>query len=152
VPEFYNTNPITGLIYVVPFVLFSLVPLSEINLRKLKSDIIYMNDTKIILRWIIVVLYGSFLLTLSLLLLFFWAAMRYMADFMSMLMVLSIIGYCRCYIYLQSKYRESHIATIGMSLGIASIAFSIALGLAETKSLFQELNPVVLSIFHVILK
>ena len=146
-PGLYSTNPITGLIYVVPFLFFSIIPVYALMSRKTRMFIHYTDEDKSVLRWIILTLAGSSLLALFLLLTFFWAAMRYAADFLPMLLTLSIIGFCLGYSVLKEKKQENYIAIAGISLAGISLVMSTILGLSGDIPVFQQANPAVLQWF-----
>jgi hypothetical protein len=107
----------------------------------------YTDEDKSILRWIICTLAASSLLALFLLLTFFWAAMRYAADFLPMLLTLSVIGFCQGYIALKEKNQEKYIAIAGISFAAISLAMSTILGLSGDIPVFQKANPAVLEWF-----
>jgi hypothetical protein len=146
-PGLYSTNPITGLIYVVPFIFFSLIPGYTLISKKTRMFIQYTDEDRSVLRWIILTLAGSSLIALFLLLTFFWAAMRYVADFLPMLLVLSIIGFCQGYIALKEKNQEKYIAIAGISFAGISLIMSTILGLSGDIPVFKEANPAILEWF-----
>jgi hypothetical protein len=149
-PGLYSTNPITGLIYVVPFIVFALIAGYALISRKTRMFIPYSEEDKSVLRWIILTQAGSSLLALFLLLTFFWAAMRYAADFLPMLLTLSIIGFCLGYIALKEKNQEKYIAIAGISLAVLSLTMSTILGLSGDIPVFQKANPAVLEWFSML--
>ena len=107
----------------------------------------YTDEDKSVLKWIILTLAGSSLLALFLLLTFFWAAMRYVADFLPMLLTLSIIGFCLGYIALKETKQEKYIAIAGVSLAGISFGMSTILGLSGDIPVFQQANPAILEWF-----
>jgi hypothetical protein len=146
-PGLYSTNPITGLIYVVPFSFFSLIPVYALFSKRTRLFLQHTDEDKSVLRWIILTLAGSSLLALLLLLTFFWAAMRYIADFLPMLLTLSIIGFCQGYIALKERKQEKYIAIAGISLAGISLVMSTILGLSGDIPVFEEANPALLEWF-----
>jgi hypothetical protein len=148
-PGLYSTNPITGLIYVVPFIFFSFIPVYALISRKTRMFIQYSDEDKSVLRWIIFTLTGSSFLALILLLTFFWAAMRYAADFLPMLLTLSIIGFCQGYRALKEKKQEKYVAIAGISFAGISLVMSTILGLSGDIPVFQKANPAILEWFSI---
>lgn len=151
-PGFYNTNPITGLIYVVPFTFFSLIAVYGSISKKTQILTQYTEEAKSQLQWIILTLAGSSLLTIILLLIFFWAAMRYVADFMPMLLVVSIIGFYQGYISVNEKNQKKCVAIAGVVLAGISLVMSTVLGLSGDIVLFQEKNPALFQWFNMFFK
>jgi hypothetical protein len=147
-PGLYSTNPITGLIYVVPFIFFSLIPGFALISKETRMFRLYTDEDKCALRWIILTLAGSSLLALFLLLTFFWAAMRYVADFLPMLLTLSIIGFCQGYTALKEKKQEKYIAIAGISSAGISLVMSTILGLSGDIPVFTVANPAILEWFR----
>jgi hypothetical protein len=151
VPEFYNTNAITGLIYVCPFVIFSFFNIGITKKENSTLPRVEKKDSP--LAWIIITLTGSTMIVLVFLLLFFWAAMRYVADFLPMLLVVSIIGYARAYSLAKEKGGVWRlIVALGVFLAVLSIVISAMLGVGENLPAFQEHNPALLAWFDALAK
>ena len=144
-PDFYNTNPVTGLIYTVPFIFFSALstfkrhPSSEQGIQSPKIDSQFI--------WVTRTLAGCILIALVFLLVFFWAAMRYVMDFMPMLMLLSIIGYCQGYTSAKARGWERYMIAAGILIVGLSISVSLLLGISSSLKLFERKNPALLSWF-----
>jgi hypothetical protein len=106
-PAVYETNPITGLLFASPFTIFAIVPViagcmkPKLNIQQ--SPISAKNDSLNSLNWIFASLVGIFLSALVMLVVFFWAAMRYMVDFIPAITLISIIGFWRGYQLLAPK-------------------------------------------------
>ena len=89
-PRAYYAQPIAGMLYSSPFILFAIAPvlfLFRSRMGATTSDL-----DKRTLEWLTVALSGSFLAQFILLQFFFWAAERYFGDFMPPLLLLSVIG------------------------------------------------------------
>jgi hypothetical protein len=89
--KIYSAEKVTGILYTAPFVLFAVAPailsLAPIPWRR-SAD-----DREFHLRWMAGALYGSFLLACITLLAFFWAAERYVVDFLPPLLLSSVFGF-----------------------------------------------------------
>jgi hypothetical protein len=128
-PALYNSQHITGLFYIVPFVVFSLIPpLALLSGRFWKSpatSLLINHNDDIAYRWIILVLGASFLSIFAFLISFFWVAMRYMEDFMPSLIILSVIGFLQGYQMLAKKtVLRKYFTVFGIVLAIISIIVS----------------------------
>jgi len=144
-PDFYNTNPVTGLIYIVPFIFFS--ALSVVKRKPLHRTGIQPPETDPHFVWLTRTLVGCILIALVFLLVFFWAAMRYVMDFMPMLMLLSIIGYCQGYTSAKARGWERYMVAAGILIVGLSISVSLLLGISSSLKLFERKNPALLSWF-----
>ena len=144
-PDFYNTNPVTGLIYTVPFIFFSALSLFKRNPSNPPD--IQPGGTDSQLVWLIRALSGGVLISLVFLLVFFWAAMRYVLDFMPMLMLLSMIGYCQGYTSAKARGWERYMAVAGILIAGLSIVVSPLLGISASLKLFGRKNPSMLNWF-----
>jgi hypothetical protein len=140
-PAFYGTNAITGLLYVVPFALFSFVSLYRSVSRKAFLHTSRVDSDQSLLRWIVFTLSGSSVLALTVLLIFFWAAMRYVADFLPMLLIVSVVGFCQVYSTANDTRKKRSVAVAGIFLAGFSIAMSTVLGIADSIVFFREANP-----------
>lgn len=81
--------------------------------------------------WIIICLTGCWLAAFGVLQFFFWAAMRYMQDFMPALMMLSLIGFWQGYKLLAPRPAARKLyAVFGIVLAIASIIISTLLAIS----------------------
>jgi hypothetical protein len=85
-PHIYDAERMTGTRYTAPFLLFALIPAVVALLRMPPRD-------SFPIRWITAGLYGSFLSEFVFFMAFFWAAERYLLDFLPSLLLLSIIGF-----------------------------------------------------------
>lgn len=135
--DFYNTNLITGLVYVLPFLLFSVFHLVG---RRRTRELIH-DHPNLPFGWIMNTLAGSALIAFLFLLVFFWAAIRYVLDFSAMLLVVSIAGYFRGYLLAKEKGWEQSMAALGIFVAALSIFMSITLGISGNIVLIQDFNP-----------
>lgn len=139
-PTLYTSQTITGLLCFVPFVVFALIPSARLfqNLfRKRHAQFSANESDHRLLNWITVSLSGAFLAAFGVLMVFFWAAMRYIEDFMPSLIVLSAIGFWQGY---QALPRNSsgHRAYVvfGTILAVASISISLLLAISVNDARF----------------
>lgn len=133
-PEIYFTNLITGLLYTVPFVVFGIVPSGQLILKvfeKNSTNKMSQDPDQKLFRWIIICLIGCWLAAFITLLMFFWAATRYMEDFMPALLTLSLIGFWQGYKLLAPRAVMGKVyAIFGIVLAIVSILVSALLAIA----------------------
>jgi hypothetical protein len=141
-PGFYNTNLITGLVFVLPFLFFSIFHLAG---RKQVQG--FQEKKEIPFGWIINTLSGAALVSLSFLFVFFWAAMRYVLEFSAMLLVVSVAGYFRGYLLAKEQGRERLMAALGISVAAFSILISMTLAISGNIVFFQQANPGLLEWF-----
>jgi hypothetical protein len=71
--------------------------------------------------------------------------MRYVLDFMPMLMLLSIFGYYQAHTSAQARGREGYIAAAGILTAGLSMTMSILLGISGNIQLLQKTNPAMLN-------
>jgi hypothetical protein len=73
---------------------------------------------------------------------FFWAAERYVPDFVYPLYALSVIGFWQCGRYLSGTPRQRALyIVLGVGLAAASILIGNLLALGQAKVQFDTLNP-----------
>jgi len=133
-PEVYETSPVTGLLFIAPFLLFAIVPIVTLLIkttRNASSELIEKDNGNDLINWIITSLLGAFSSAFCLLLIFFWAAMRYLGDFMPALTMISVFGFWRGYQSFGQKPINRRIyATVGIIVAIATIIINILLSLS----------------------
>jgi hypothetical protein len=89
------------------------------------------------MHWVIAALGGSFLAAFGFLMVFFWAAMRYMEDFMPSLITLSVIGFWFGCHYLSKRPVESRwFIALGVLLAVVSISISTLLAISINDARF----------------
>lgn len=132
--DFYYAEPMTGLLYMFPFAVFAAVPLVLYFLNRSNANQPANsggeNDLGP-LHWITLNLTGSFLVAFFLLMFFFWAGMRYAADFLPTLTMLSAIGFWQGYHVLGQKFpAKTYYGIAGMILSGISIVVSTLLAIS----------------------
>jgi hypothetical protein len=121
-----------GLLFIAPFTMFAILSATPL-LRKMppklsSSPKAHRAD---LLDWIVTALLGSFLSAFGLLLISLWTMIRYLADFMPALTILSILGFWQGYQFLNQSPRYQRIySTLGIILAGASITVNILLSIS----------------------
>jgi hypothetical protein len=140
-PAIYRTQEMTGVIYSAPFLLLAVLPLISILLKNPGSLI--RNDKGPWFTWLIVALAGSFLFGFAFFVTFFWAAERYLLDFLPCLLLLSLIGFWQLDRTVATRPVGRTLSrVILVSLMVASIVVSIMLSMTFNSDGFRQLNPV----------
>jgi hypothetical protein len=124
-PELYTAQAVTGFLYGVPFLIFAIVPVTLVAkqlLRKHPRVASSQDPQALSLNWIVISLFGSFLMPFLSLLAFFWAAMRYTEDFLPALVLLSILGFWQVY---QRQSQMVIKSKIYVPLGVVLAGWSI---------------------------
>jgi len=144
VPKIYYSQEITGLLYSAPFTLFAIIPVSSLLYRLKRQLISSMSEDNLYLfKWLIAGLFGSFLFEFAFLLVYFWAATRFFADFIPALVLLSTIGFWQGYRYYATRpVNRALYLLAGIGLIAVSIVVSNLLALSVSSARFRELNPV----------
>jgi hypothetical protein len=141
-PELYTAQAITGLLCSTPFLVFASLPAARFVKElfgKHRAQNLSENPNTASLRWITTSLLGSFALPFISLLSFFWAAMRYVEDFLPALMLLSMIGFWQGY---QANLQKSNKGKMYTAVGVLLAGLSIlagtllALSIYSTRELF----------------
>lgn len=137
IPGIYHAQEITGLVYSAPFLVLALLPIFTILRQPFPKD-----DSARLFRWLVIALLGSFLFGCAFFLSFFWAAERYLADFLPGLVLLSIIGMWQLDRYLTFTARGSTAYwTALLAVMATSILVSILLSMSFNTDGFRRLNP-----------
>jgi len=126
VPQIHNKGNVTGLFFTTPFILFAGIPIISMFLRK-KSETTpdSSSHTTFIYKWTSTSLFGSFLLGFASLLAYYWVQISFLADCISPLLLLSVLGFWQGYQALNSKPTSRRIYLfIGISLIVVSIVIS----------------------------
>jgi hypothetical protein len=139
-PEFYNAQPITGMIFIFPFMAFAVTPLLRLLSDQFKDKRlkIMSNDLdQLPLNWVVFTLGGACLIALFLLMGFFWAGMRYAEDFMPVLTIISILGFWQGYDQFSKKksFTKKAYNFAGVLLAALSITFSLLLAISTNSHL-----------------
>ena len=138
-PRVYYANSLTGILPSTPFVLFAFIPMAFLLLRKKSVE---NQADQYLFNWLTISLAGSFAFGFAPLVMFFWLAPRYAADFIPSLILLSIVGFWQGYRFAMDKpsLRKLYVA-VGMILMAISVIISILLVLSEHAAQFQQFNP-----------
>jgi len=131
-PQIYSVGELTGLLFSAPFVLFAGIPLVSLLSRKRDlNDQVDQENDMFFFKWLMVGLLGAFLFGFVPVITFFFVATRYIADFMSSLVLLSVIGFWQGCNFLSHKpvLHKLYVA-VGMILMMTSIVVSVLLALS----------------------
>jgi hypothetical protein len=147
VPGFYySREKITGLLYAVPFLLFAFVPAAELASKMFKKPPSHPSPgeapRQLSLAWISSTLLGATLLTIIMIMLYFYCTMRFAADFSPALTVLALIGFWQGYDMLaKRKFLPSLYALIAISVAFVTILMSTLLAISSYTDRINTLNP-----------
>jgi len=140
VPEFYNAQPITGLVWFVPFAVFA-IPAAAAALRMIaprRSTDGQGSDAPLTLTWTSLVLgvitLGSFAFNMT----YFWAGMRFAEDFLPSLSTLAAVGFWGGFRERASQptlRRTSTVVAVGLLA--LSLAGSVLLSLSTNSGLLR---------------
>ncbi len=136
VPQFYVAQPMTGVLYLFPFAVFTIVPLIRwisILFKRNSVENSSKENNHRILAWAALGLSSSFVVAFSLLIVFFWAAMRYMGDFLPAMTVLSALGFWQGY-RLQNPSAKALYVLLGIMLAGISLLVSTLLAISTLQS------------------
>jgi hypothetical protein len=143
-PKLYYSQEITGYLFNAPFILFALIPMIDL-ISKIKRRPIDPGEAgdRSIFNWLITWLSGSFLFGFGFFLVFFWVAMRYFADFIPALVILSVIGFWQLHRPL-SRRPASRIVYVLIGIGLLAISViaSNLLALSINSGRFRQFDPV----------
>lgn len=149
-PDFYFSQETAGLFYIAPFILFSLVPIISTfkNFRKGTNSTEQEDASRF--NWVVISMFGSFFTSLSFFLSFFWAGVRYLADFMPALVMLSVFGFWQSYRYAGKSFLlRFAAATLGLALMGITIVNSNLIALSISSAKYREFNP---ELWHQLIK
>lgn len=131
-PGPYWAQPITGLLYSAPFIIFALVPAIYVLLRRRVGLPGTVSQKS--LTWLSISLWGSVLSTATFLCLFFWTAERYFGDFMPPLLLLSVIGLWQLDRALSTSWlRRAMFVSLAFPLVLISLVMSNLLALSISR-------------------
>lgn len=155
VPGLFHSEKLTGLLYGFPFFIFALIPAVWLvrNWIRDRSGRPEVDSTPDLLRWIIPSLAGYLVLESGALLLFFYSTMRYVADIIPMLTVLSLIGFWQGYQLVGKKivWRQLYSA-VALILIVASVVIPNLLAVSSYNNRFRRLNPELLQTIDAMLR
>ena len=121
---------ITGLICASPFIVFAVVPVFSLIASWIKKGT--KSSGKGFLNWIKVGLIGSFLATAIPLMMFFYAATRYEADFIPSLSMLAVVGFWEMIAWAgKKKSIQKSLTAFGAILAIFSVGLNTVIAFAS---------------------
>jgi hypothetical protein len=140
VPEFYNAQPVTGLVWFVPFAVFA-IPASAAALRMIAPRRFTDGqgaDAALTLTWASLVLgvitLGSFAFNTT----YFWAGMRYAEDFLPSLSTLAAVGFWEGFRERAAQPTVRRVSTVvAVGLLALSLAGSVLLALSTNSGLLR---------------
>ncbi len=143
-----NSERTTGIVFSAPFMIFSIIPpLAWLKRRFLKtapeaSEAQSGERSRNLLEWVGLSLTGVVFLTFSSILVYYYETMRFLADVIPSLTLLSSLGFWQGYCYLRQN-PISRYSYIFFSIGtaISSIMISMLLAMTGYSNGFQQLNP-----------
>lgn len=133
-PKLYASGRMTGILFYAPVLLLAFLPFFSKN----KAG----NQTHPELQKFILHLFGgSFLISFAAILFYFYGQMRFMADLISQVTLLAILGYWLV-------VRNSKTSKIGLHLAnlliVITITVSILLAFSSETSRMEKLNPILM--------
>ena len=142
----HHAEDITGLIFSVPFALFAVLPawnsVHFISKNYLKGRVVTRNREDELLLWISLSLIGTSFLSFTAILFYFNMTMRFLAEFIPSLIILSSLGLWQGYYFLRQKpFPRRLYIFCSVALGIISIIVSLLLAVTGYYNTFQQLNP-----------
>lgn len=138
-PEMYETNPITGLFHIAPFTIFAVIPIKLVfrKVYQMTQSRTAEDDSSRSFDAINNLLLGTFFPAFLLLLVYFWAALRYMGDFLPALLTASAVGFWYGHQIIDSRPVIQRIySALGIALAVAGITISILISLSANQYSF----------------
>ncbi len=137
-PVPYHTQRLTGMLYTSSFILLAIVPLLDLSSTARSSRSSPGNDH--MFRWMVVSLFGSFLSSFVPFLFYFWAAERFLIDFLPCLALLGILGWWMLRQHAAQKPAARALYRLGpITLVVASLIASSVLAVSPHGDAFKEL-------------
>lgn len=136
-PEFYSSQQIVGLVFLDPFLIYGLFMLLLGFFRKRKAS----RSQAFSLDWVVVLLSALSFSAFLFLACFFWAAMRYMYDFLPSMTLLAVVGFWQGLHYLDgARWRGKLAGLMAGVVSFVSIAVSIlaAISVNDLRFLFLK--------------
>jgi hypothetical protein len=145
-PEFYNAQPIAGLIYIFPFVAFAAILLiaffCNLFTGRYDQNKSAGNDHKLV-AWISLNMGGSFLISFCLLTVYFWVGIRFLGDFIPALTIFSFIGFWQGYRFLEDKSLAKQLYSLsGVILASTSMIVSMLLAISTNSRLINLITRI----------
>ena len=134
VPPTYEAQPVMGVVYAMPFVLFAVLAIARAvpAFRRRPSHGRGADAERAwnlnVITW---TLAGASLLSFAALMTFFWVAIRYEQDFLPLLLMLAVIGFWRGYEWISQGPAALRLyELLGAGLTLLSVVFGALLGLS----------------------
>lgn len=143
-PKIYFSEAVTGLVYAFPFLALALFPLFIGLLRKraIQTEFVRQGREHSMLRWLRLSLAGVAVLELVSLLAFFFATMRYFADAVPALLLLSVLGFWEAYQYFAPRFTARVVVSaVSVTLAAMTILTSTLLAISSYQERFLTTNP-----------
>lgn len=141
--HYYYSEPVIGMLIAVPFVFFSVFVCMNVQRffkRGNTAPVIESPETK----WWLLTLMGVTIIVFLTVLMFFASMMRYMADFMPLLVLLSFYGFlCAMDRYHDRKFTRGLLAVLFFLLSFVSILLGVLLGMSGANNHLLNNNPAV---------
>ena len=130
-PKLYSSGRVTGILFYAPALILVLIPF----ISKKRRDTLSLSD-RVLFKFILQILGGTFLITFTTLMFYFYGQMRFQLDFISPAVLLSIIGY---WMIIRSQH---HLKTIIINtLLILTLTIGILLSFSSESSRMEKLSP-----------
>lgn len=143
-PKIYFSEAVTGLVFAFPFLALALFPVFAAVRRKpaIPIEVVRQGGDQGALLWFQLSLIGVAIAELASLLTFFFATMRYFADTVPALMLLSVLGCWEAYDYFarRSVWRVVF-SGISIILAATTILTSTLLAISSYQERFLTTNP-----------
>ncbi len=123
VPRFYHAQRVTGLLYTGPFLILGILPVIALVTRRAPFG---MDNTNRGLRWLVAAMYGVFIINTAFFMAFFWAAERYLLDFIPCWVLLSVIGFCQLD-RLASRRQAPHALLVAAAIMLMAISIAVSI-------------------------
>jgi hypothetical protein len=127
-PGFYYAEPMTGLLYLFPFAVFAIIPLtgllSDLFKRTPKTPGLQSGEQGLI-TWLTLNLVISCFTSFLWIMFYFWAGMRHLGDLLPLLTILSLIGFWQGY---RLSAHKSLTNTLYILSGIILASISMIMG------------------------
>jgi hypothetical protein len=145
-PEhYYYTEPVAGILFIVPIVGLAACLLAVMMWRLLNGDISFTKKPLrewSIVSWLALALFGYVAIQMLILLVFINSAMRYLVDVTPALLLLVVLFagfYVRAFI--SKKYQMQFMLFAWILLTAATVIFGFLIGFTGDKNLFLNNNP-----------
>jgi hypothetical protein len=142
-PDVYFSQEVAGLLYISPFILFAFPTfIFTLDFLHKGPGLFCANNMNTHVRWLIIGLLSSFLSSLLFFLFFFWVGVRYQAEFIPALAILSAIGFWQIYRCLPQKHVLRIVyMVLGLILATITIVNSNLIAISVNSARYRDLNP-----------